>query len=167
MKQIRKKAPAFLTCILVCCLSFVQAQQQDSAKRSQKATQLMEAIHMPAIYANAVNASVEQQIAAAPALASYRADLKLFFDTCISWNVLKAEVITLYMKYYTAEEMDALIKFYETPAGKKMSAVSPGLQKDIQALQQSRLDTHIGEWNQFITNKTNGKQVDTTLPGNN
>jgi hypothetical protein len=166
MKQIRKKAPVFLTGILACCLSFVQAQQ-DSAKLYQKATQLMETINMPAVYANAINASVEQQIAAAPALASFRADLKLFFDSCISWTVLKADVIKLYMKYYTAEEMDTLIKFYQTSAGKKVTAAGATLQKDIQALQQGRLDAHLGEWNQFITNKMNGTQVDTTLPGNN
>ena len=142
----------FLGMLLSCSIISTQAQQ-DSAKLYQKAEQLFITMNMPDVYATAIKQSVEQQIASAPALAKYKDDVTSFFDTCISWRVIKTEVARLYLKYYTAEDLDVLIKFYETPAGKKVAVNSPILMKEIQQMQQSRLQAHIGELNQLIANK--------------
>src|SRR6267378_7288351 len=124
---------------------FAAQAQQDSAKRYQKAEQMLITMKMPDIYARGINESVEQQVAATPALANYREDLKSFLDTCIGWPVVKTDVAKLYLKYYTLEEMDALIKFYQTPAGKKVAEISSTLVKEIQAMEQSKLQPHIAE----------------------
>jgi len=140
---------------LLCCLFSAQAQQ-DSAKLYQKAEQMLIAMKLPDIYARGINESVEQQVVVTPALANYRADLKSFLDTCIGWPVVKTDVAKLYLKYYTLEEMDALIKFYQTSAGKKVAEVTSTLVKEIQAMQQGKLQPHIAELNQLIADKMNG-----------
>ena len=149
---MRKASKFFLGMLLSCSLVSARAQQ-DSVKLYQKAEQLFIAMNMPDVYATAIKESVEQQITAAPALEKYKEDVKSFFDTCISWPVIKTEVAKLYLKYYTAEDLDALIKFYQTPAGKKVAVNGSVLMKEIQLLQQGRLQAHIGELNQLIANK--------------
>lgn len=39
-------------------------------------------------------------------------------------------IIPVYKKYYTPEDVKAIIAFYETPIGKKTIAVLPGITKD-------------------------------------
>ena len=141
-----------LSMLLSCSLVSARAQQ-DSTKLYQKAEQLFIVMNMPDVYATAIKESVEQQIAASPALAKFKDDVTSFFDTYISWHVIHTEVARLYLKYYTAEDMDVLIKFYQTPAGKKVAVKSTILMKEIQQMQQSRLQAHIGELNQLIENK--------------
>jgi hypothetical protein len=90
-----------------------------------------------------------QQITIAPALASQKDVLTDFLNKYIGWTVVKEEVARLYIKYYTPEDMDALIKFYQTPAGKKSSLVSASLQQELLAMKQAKLQAHIGEWSAF------------------
>jgi hypothetical protein len=143
----------FLGIMISCCISSAQAQQ-DSVKLYLKTDQLFAAINMQEAYANAINTSVEQQITTTPTLASYREDLRSFFNKWLGWSVLKTEIANLYLKYYTPEEMDAMIKFYQTPAGKKTATASANIQKELQTMQQSRLNAHLSEWDQFISGKT-------------
>ena len=139
--------------MMSCGLCSAQAQQ-DSAKIYQKAEELLTILNLPDIYAAALDQSVERSVGATPALANYREDLRSFFGKYLSWPALKTEVARLYLKYYTAGEIDELIKFYQSPAGKKTTRISGSLQKEMQVLQQSQLDAHISELNQLIANKT-------------
>ena len=150
---MRKASKFFLGMLLSCSLVSARAQQ-DSVKLYQKAEQLLTTLNLPDVYATALNQSVEQSVGATPALANYRDDLRSFFNKYLSWPALKTEVARIYLKHYTTDEIDELIKFYQSPAGKKTTAISGKLQKEMQVLQQSTLDAHIGELNQFIANKT-------------
>jgi len=146
----------FFIIVMSCGLLSAQAQQ-DSVKLFQKADELFTAMQMPDIYAKAINTSVEQQIKTTPALAGYKEDLRAFFDRCVGWSAVRTDVAKLYLKYYTPEDMDGLIKFYQTPAGKKMSMMASPLQQEVQVMQQDRLNAHLDEWNKFITEKTKEK----------
>lgn len=42
----------------------------------------------------------------------------------------------IYAKYYTEEDLDGLIKFYETPLGKKVIATLPGISAESMAVGQ-------------------------------
>lgn len=151
------KKQVFLLALVLQGGLFSGQAQQDSAKLYQKAEQMLITMKLPDIYARGISESVEQQVTATPALANFRGDLKSFLDTCIGWPVVKTDVAKLYLKYYTLEEMDALIKFYQTPAGKKVAEVTSTLVKEIQAMQQSKLQPHIADLNQLIAEKMNGK----------
>ena len=151
---------------LLCCLFSAQAQQ-DSAKLYQKAEQMLIAMKLPDIYARGINESVEQQVVVTPALANYRADLKSFLDTCIGWPVVKTDVAKLYLKYFTSDEIDTLIKFYQTSAGKKMAANATRITQEITAMVQSKVQPHVSEWNQLVSDKANGKTAVDAGSGNN
>jgi len=148
------KTHILLLGIMMSCSLFSAQAQQDSTKRYQKTDQLFSVINMEEAYTNAINTSVEQQITTTPSLAGYRDDLRSFFNKWLGWSALKTELAKLYLKHYTPEEMDELIRFYQTPAGKKTAAASANIQKELQTMQQSRLSAHLSEWDQFISGKS-------------
>ena len=130
--------------------------QQDSAKLYQKEEKLFIAMNLPAMFDRVVSETVDQQLATTPALASHKEEVTAFFNKYISWAAVKPDVAKLYMGYFTSGEIDTLIKFYETTAGKKMSANSTKITQEITALIQTKVQPHVSEWSQFVSDKTNG-----------
>ena len=62
------------------------------------------------------------------------------------WEKVKAEIngpdlinmlVPVYSKYYTESELDELIKFYKTPIGQKVLAVTPEIMRESMQLGQS------------------------------
>jgi hypothetical protein len=54
-----------------------------------------------------------------------------------SWEKLKDPFISIYAESFTAEELDAMIKFYESPIGKKLLEKQPEMaQKTMQLMQK-------------------------------
>lgn len=49
----------------------------------------------------------------------------------ITKRLLNEDMIGLYDKYFTESEIKDLVTFYKSPAGKKMVAVSPDLNKEM------------------------------------
>jgi hypothetical protein len=47
----------------------------------------------------------------------------------MSWNNLKESFVNLYAEAFSAEELDALIKFYDSPIGKKLVDKQPEIQQ--------------------------------------
>ena len=46
-------------------------------------------------------------------------------------KLINEDMVTLYEKYFNAADIESYIRFYESPAGKKMVAVQPEMQKDL------------------------------------
>jgi hypothetical protein len=167
-KHLVRIKPLFIALGMIVGGGLFSAQaQQDSAKLYQKEEQLFIAMNLPDMFTKVVNDAVEQQLTATPALVDYRADVKSFFDKYISWPAVKADVAKLYLQYFTSDEIDTLIKFYKTSAGKKMTANSTRITQEITAMVQSKIQPHVSEWNQFVSEKVNGKPPGDAGSGNN
>jgi hypothetical protein len=65
-------------------------------------------------------------------------------------NLINEHMLNIYDKYFTHEEIKSLIKFYKTPAGKKMIATMPDIQKDIMTIMMNK---HIPEFQEKIQKK--------------
>jgi hypothetical protein len=65
-------------------------------------------------------------------------------------NIINEHMLNIYDKYFTHEEIKALIKFYKTPAGKKMITTMPAIQKDIMTIMMNK---HIPEFQEKIQRK--------------
>ncbi|MFT3680361.1 MAG: DUF2059 domain-containing protein [Ferruginibacter sp.] len=70
------------------------------------------------------------------------------------WDKMKSEikaedvvnmVVPVYLKYYSAEEIEQLIAFYKTPLGKKIIAVTPAIIQESMKIGQ--------EWGKGIAEK--------------
>lgn len=60
-------------------------------------------------------------------------------DKLYSEEQIQKDARMLYAKYYTEEEVVELIKFYETPLGRKVSETSPKLIFELLAMMQAKL----------------------------
>ncbi len=65
-------------------------------------------------------------------------------------NLINEHMLNIYDKYFTHEEIKSLIKFYKTPAGKKMISTMPDIQKDIMTIMMNK---HIPEFQEKIQKK--------------
>lgn len=65
-------------------------------------------------------------------------------------NLINEHMLNIYDKYFTHQEIKDLIKFYKTPAGKKMITTMPDIQKDIMTIMMNK---HIPEFQEKIQRK--------------
>ena len=55
----------------------------------------------------------------------------------LNWEKLKDPFINIYAESFTAEELEAMIKFYESPVGKKLVEKQPEMQQKTMQLMQT------------------------------
>ena len=65
--------------------------------------------------------------------------LDKFLRDTVGFKVIEDDMVKLYKKHFTEEEIQDLLKFYKTPTGKKMAKLQPILFKEGAAIGQSRM----------------------------
>ncbi len=101
---------------------------------AEKAALITEFIEASGIR-QSMQANIERIIAQSPA--EKQAELKAVFDI----NGIIQQLVPVYDKYYSPEELREIIAFYKTPAGQKMIEVTPKimsefLQASVDAIKQ-------------------------------
>ena len=80
---------------------------------------------------NAIKQTMEQTL---PSMKSQMPQVpQKFWDAFmaeIDINEISSQLIPIYSKYLTTEDIEGLIKFYETPLGRKMIAVHPEIRRE-------------------------------------
>jgi len=142
----------FLSTLLSSSL-LVSYAQADSIKIHQKLEKLFTVMNLEAIHAASVNTSLEQVLLSNAQLAKYKDEMRDYYDKYLAWPMVRTEIEKIYLKYYTPAELDDLIKFYGTSAGKKTATFSGNIQRDMQLMQQTRLQANVDELNQVIKAK--------------
>lgn len=69
-------------------------------------------------------------------LQSMEADLNTMFKEALDWKKLKPIYAKIYMESYSEEELDGILTFYRSPAGKAMVAKTPLVTKKSVAVSQ-------------------------------
>jgi hypothetical protein len=80
-----------------------------------------------------------------PQLAPHRDVLQTFMTKYLGWESLKEDMITIYAKEFTEDELKELTAFYHTPVGKKAieklpQLVHTGAQLGITRIQANRAE---------------------------
>ena len=65
--------------------------------------------------------------------------IEKFLRDTVGFKVIEDDMVKLYKKHFSEEEMQDLLKFYKTPTGKKMAKLQPVLFKEGAAIGQSRM----------------------------
>lgn len=60
--------------------------------------------------------------------------MKVLFDN--SFTQLMDLMVPIYAKYYTEEDLDNIIRFYETPSGRRMADAQPKIATDAMGVAQ-------------------------------
>lgn len=73
-----------------------------------------------------------------------------FLSDVLSWEEIRPAVVELYAQSFTAEELDELRTFYQTPTGKKALSLMPQLMNQGMMLGQEKVQARAQELNQRI-----------------
>jgi uncharacterized protein len=140
--------------LLACALSFLAAAPVHAAPPSRESVeQLLSVIDMQKTYDatfDAMRKSVEQAFTNMPQLKSLTPEQRKGFDSGMSrmydlmhqeldWSKLKPEFEQMYIDTFTQEEVDGLLAFYRSPAGKALVEKTPLLMSKSMQITQSRM----------------------------
>ncbi len=100
----------------------------------------MEAIGTPETLDRTINAILNQQLEKLPELEPYRAVFLAFYRDCLSYEANRQELANLYLKNFTAPELEELTAFARTPLGQKLAKTNAELGEAMSALHTRRLE---------------------------
>lgn len=93
-----------------------------------------------------------------PVLESYQAKANAALDNAIGWNKLKPKMVDLYTQTFTEQELKDLVKFYESPLGKKVLREMPKVTQQSAQLTQTSLEPAVPVVNKLLDDMT--KELD-------
>ena len=91
-------------------------------------------------------------------LDSYQAKANAALDSAIGWNKLKPKMVDLYTATFTEAELKDLVKFYESPLGKKVLREMPKVTQQSAQLTQQSLEPAVPVVNKLLEDMT--KELD-------
>jgi hypothetical protein len=145
---------------LAIAVAICLAAPADAAPASSAAVEVARTVLSPEQH-KAMIAAVRAQIAAQMGAAS-ETDQKEIADLLDKAMPSYQEMIDfqsgLLAKYYTADELDQLAKFYGSPVGKKTIKIMPDLMRDVMGYSQERLMRELPKFIQSRREKAKAMQ---------
>lgn len=74
-------------------------------------------------------------------LANFESKMLATFKAESGWETMKPELVALYAKTYTEEEIDSILAFYKSPAGQAMIEKTPEIIAQSSAIAQGHFQT--------------------------
>lgn len=139
--------------IFFCLSLFLTCPAWADAAAEKEAEALLDATNMSAVLEQTVTTTVNQLIQSQPALAQKRTVLVQFFKKTLDYEVLKPEIVKIYARYYTAQELREIAAFYRTPVGQKSLRLMPQLMGDSMLLSQRRVQAALPELQKELQKK--------------
>ncbi|WP_422909541.1 DUF2059 domain-containing protein [Pseudomonas sp. MAC6] len=87
-------------------------------------------------------------------LETYQAQANTALEQAVGWDKLKPDLVKLYTSNFNEQEMKELIRFYESPLGKKVLEKMPTLTAQSAQLTQGKLETAVPKVNQLLAEMT-------------
>ena len=146
-----KRSALFLA--LAFCLTLPLAARADEASRRAKAEEMVTLLHMDTLMKQMMDA-MEKQVSTsvrqmAPGnnltpqqqakLDEYNKKVFALIESQMGWKAIEPDILDLYAKTFTDEELDGILAFYKSPAGISMVEKLPGLTTQAMQLTQSRM----------------------------
>ena len=75
-----------------------------------------------------------------------QARLRAFVAKYLSWESIRPELVEIYARQLTEPELREIIRFYQTPTGQKLAAISTQLSQARMEIGQRRLQEHQAEF---------------------
>lgn len=143
MMTFVKKYLVFIS-ILICFfnISIAHANQTATAIEAEK---LFNVMGIDKSIQSSMGVMLNMQIQQNPKLKKHKAVIFKFFHKHMSYQSLKPDLIELYTKAFTAQELRNLTVFYQTPTGRKALKVLPGLVQKGGQLGVKRMRENMGE----------------------
>jgi hypothetical protein len=144
------KRSAVLLVVLLLTLSLTA--RADEASRRAKAQEMVTLLHMDTLMKQMMDNVHQQAAAAAQQRASksmtpqekaklddFQNRMFALIESQMGWKSLEPDILDLYAKTFTDEDLDGMLAFYKSPAGISMVQKLPGLMTQAMQLTQSRI----------------------------
>ena len=132
------------------CFSPIAMAAAPSEAASSAAYTLMEQTDMKGVFDQAMQDSLEQQLAVNPALAPYKDVMEQFFDRYVNFESIKPQLAALYASRFSADELNTLTEFYSTDTGKKAMELMPELMQEGASIGQTQVMAHQDELQRML-----------------
>ncbi|WP_339082913.1 DUF2059 domain-containing protein [Pseudomonas sp. TMP9] len=152
------RLPAFCAALLLLCGSAqVLADAKSHAADAERFLLLARADRLAVPVFTQVQQMFAQRFAESNApqsekalLETYQAQANAALEQAVGWDRLKPDMVKLYTRNFNEQEMKDLIRFYESPLGKKVLEQMPSLTAQSAQLTQSKLETAVPKVNQLL-----------------
>lgn len=138
------KIPAI---ILTIALTFTVMAQEPSKPRKLEEKMLawafLEAAGTHQTIDQTLLAVQEAQFKALPAHASLQAAVKEYLHESISYDASKEDLAEIHLQVYTLDELRELIRFYQSPIGRKHASAGAPIAEATAALIQRKLEENL------------------------
>ncbi len=146
---------AILRLAVLSSLLAAATTQADPATHRQWVERLLNVFGIETMCQAALDVTVERAVTIEPRLAGSEKALRAFLEAKVGWAVLKPEIIQLYMERLTEAETAEVVRFYESPTGRKFAALSPLFTASVIERVQTRLAQCSKEWDALIAASLN------------
>jgi hypothetical protein len=130
--------------IIPCGYSFA-----DEASKKE-AEVLLNTLGLDKALQQTISNMLDLQLQQNPALLPYKQVMLEFFNKYMSYDSLKAEMVTIYSDAFTASELKEINAFYESPTGRKTIEKMPELMAKGGQLGAKRVQEHLPELQEMI-----------------
>ena len=156
------RLPAFCAALLLLCGSAqVLADAKSHAADAERFLLLARADRLAVPVFTQVQQMFAQRFAESNApqnekalLETYQAQANAALEQAVGWDMLKPDMVKLYTRNFNEQEMKDLIRFYESPLGKKVLEQMSSLTAQSAQLTQSKLETAVPKVNQLLAEMT-------------
>ena len=87
-------------------------------------------------------------------LETYQAKANTALDQAIGWDKLKPDMVKLYTANFSESELNDLVKFYQSPLGKKVLEKMPQLTQQSAQMTQAKLESAVPVVNKLLEDMT-------------
>lgn len=113
-----------------------EAAKQPKLEDKMLAWALLEAEGTPQMMERTLRAILENQMKASPEMLPFRNAFEEYLRETISYEAQKEELAAIYLAVYTKDEIRELIRFYQSPIGRKRAAA--GAQISVAAAEMTQ-----------------------------
>lgn len=77
-------------------------------------------------------------------LRQYQQRARVVLDETLAWDVIRDELIDLYLPLFSEDEFEQLADFYQSDVGRKLMEHLPDLTRDSMAISRARVEDKVG-----------------------
>lgn len=133
-----------------CMLATHALADNAAAVRLRSANRLLQVMDAQHASQAGSKAMVDAMIQGNPMMAPYRSVIIEWARTYVAWGQLEPRLAALYAGAFTESELQDLVRFYQTPTGRKAARVMPGLARRAALIGASLARAHIPELRRMI-----------------
>ena len=117
----------FICILILASAAFALPAAEPTESHRAAAIEFMKESGTPELLERQCRLMVEKQVQAQPELAAHKDKLLDFYRGAFGFEALKDDLAAVYAREFTEEELRELIRFYDTPLGRKYVSVNEKL----------------------------------------